>query len=85
MKVVMQATSARAAEREYMQMMDEAVKDSRIITVEEKQTRKNGGYAIIAITLLGLAVYPPYREMYGLWSFGFNAGVGLWRTGQQGL
>ena len=81
----MQAQTSRAAEANYSSMMDQAVEDNRIITVEEKQTRKNIGYGIVAITLLGLAVYPPYRSMYGLWSFGFNAGIGLWRTGQQGL
>lgn len=81
----MMAQSSRAAEMEYSQMMEEAVKDNRIITIEEKGTRKKAGYAIMAITLLGLAAYPPYRSMYGAWSFGFNAGVGLWRTGNQGL
>ena len=81
----MMAQSSKAAEMEYSYMMDEAVRDNRIITIEEKETRKNAGYAIMAITVLGMVVYPPYRTMYGAWSFGFNAGVGLWRTGNQGL
>ena len=72
---------ATTVDREYGRLMDEAVKEDRIITVEEKQTRKNAGYAILAITLIGLAVYPPYRDMYGAWSLGINSAIGVWRTG----
>lgn len=84
MQVVMMA-QASGVDREYTKLMDEAVQENRIITIEEKQTRKNAGYAILAITLIGLAVYPPYREMYGAWSLGINSGIGVWRTGNQGL
>ena len=62
-----------------------AVAESRIITPEEMEVRKKAGYGIAAITLAILAIYPPYRTMYGLLGLGVGSAVGVWRTGNQSL
>ena len=76
---------ATAVDREYQKLMDEAVEEDRIITAEEKQTRKNVAYAMLAATFLGLIASPQFREMYGAWSLAINIATGVWRTGNQGL
>ena len=62
-----------------------AAAESRIITPEEADVRMKVGYGIGAVTIAILAIYPPYRTMYGLLGFAVGSAVGVWRSGNQNL
>ncbi len=63
----------------------DAVKENRMISVQEGDVRKKVGAFLLASTIASWFLLPMCRTYYGFMSVAFASSVGIYRTGYQSL